>query len=148
MRVVVGLYWSGAVLLAMANTLPCCIVMRVRHKLVTLRSAKRNRYGKEQFKIRYPTHYQYCLRLLTYTTNQTVDPQINADLPETPVTSTAATFGYNLEPERGTQTYFSLNPRVAAPNTNGLTSLNACGLYSLPIKRLILKSMPTCPRRR
>ena len=113
-----------------------------------LRSAKRNRYGKEQFKIRYPTHYQYCLRLLTYTTNQTVDPQINADLPETPVTSTAATFGYNLEPEGGTQTYFSLNPRVAAPNTNGLTSLNACGLYSLPIKRLILKSMPTCPRRR
>jgi len=94
-----------------------------------LRSAKRNRYGQEQFKIRYPTHYQYCLRLLTYTTAQVVDPTIDSIIPETPTTDTPATAGYNIEPEGGTQSYFSLNPRVAAPNSNGIMTLNACGLF-------------------
>lgn len=107
-----------------------------------LRSAKRNRYGREQWKIRYPTHYQYCLRLLTYTTAQCVDPDTDVILPATPTGNTPASPGYNLEPEGGTQSYFSLNPRVAAPNTNGVMTLNSSGLYWMWAEQLPSSNCP------
>ena len=109
-----------------------------------VRSAKRNRYGAESFKMRYPTHYQYCMRLLTYTTGQAVIglPGNPFVIPEIPTADTPATKGYNCEPEGGTQQYYSLEPRVAAPSTNGVMTMNSCGLYwvwgeSLPT--------PNCP---
>jgi len=93
-----------------------------------LRSAKRNRYGQEQWKIRYPTHYQYCLRLLTFTTGQVVNTD-DPPLPATPTTNTGSTVGYNLRPEGGAQVYHKLNPRTADVGTNGEMSMNACGLF-------------------
>lgn len=89
------------------------------------RLAKRNRYGKDTYKMRIPTHYRYCLRLLTFTNSQVA---LGGTWPQTPTTSTPATVGYNLEPEGGTQLYHDLNPRPAT-GTNGFMSLNACGLY-------------------
>jgi len=103
-------------------------VARGGNSAKALRSAKRNRYGLEQFKIRYPTHYQYCLRLLTFTTKQVVSAN-DPPLPATPTTDTPVTPGYNVEPEGGTQVYYSLNPRVPAEATNGFMTLNGSGMY-------------------
>lgn len=109
-----------------------------------LRLALKNRYGQEQWKIRYPTHYQYCLRLLTFTTGQIVSqndiPGVGA--PATPTTDTAVTRGYDVRPEGGAQPYHQLNPRVADSATNGEMSLNSCGLYWVWAEHL---PDPTCP---
>jgi len=102
---------------------------------VAVLSAKKNRYGNEQWKIRYPTHQQYCLRLLTYTTAQlsTVDNQDEynpgAVFPATPVTNQGPFPGYNVVPEGGRQPYWKLRPQEASAATNGEVSLNSCGLY-------------------
>jgi len=106
-------------------------VARGGNSAAAVRSSKRNRYGQEQFKIRYPSHYQYCLRLLTYTTGQIVNANDipGVGVPLTPTTDTPATPGYNAEPEGGTQEYQSLNPRAPAASTNGFMTMNACGLF-------------------
>lgn len=97
--------------------------------------AKRNRYGQEQWKVRYPTHYQFCLRLLTYTTEQCSiinDPdEYNPGpiFPSTPTTSTPVTPGFNIIPEGGRQIFHKLNPQVPSAATNGELSLNSAGLY-------------------
>lgn len=109
-----------------------------------LRLAAKNRYGQEQFKIRYPTHYQYCLRLLTYTTGQSVNANDipGAGAPATPSTDTPLTLGYNVRPEGGAQVYHKLNPRTPDVATNGEMSLNACGLYWVWAEHL---ATPSCP---
>jgi len=93
---------------------------------LALRLAKRNRYGKDTYKMRIPTHYRYCLRLLTYTTEQRAAAG-GGVFPAIP-TGNSSGVGYNVGPEGGVQTYHSLNPR-GNTGQNGVMSLNACGLY-------------------
>lgn len=92
-----------------------------------LRLAKRNRYGKDTYKMRIPTHYRYCLRLLTYTTEQQAFAGSGV-YPATPTTNTVEKPGFNVLPEGGQQLYHELNPRDQV-GQNGEMSLNACGLY-------------------
>ena len=91
-----------------------------------LRLAKRNRYGKDTYKMRIPTHYRYCLRLLTYTTNQ-ISAAGGGTYPAIP-TANSSGVGYNVLPEGGAQVYHSLNPR-SNTGSNGQMSLNGSGLY-------------------
>lgn len=89
------------------------------------RSAKRNRYGQDTYKMRLPQKFQYCLRLFTYTTSQASVP--GTVVPATPALSTPATPGYNAAPEGATLNYLSLAPRTNP--TNGQVTMNAQGLY-------------------
>ena len=103
-----------------------------------LRLAKRNRYGKDTYKMRIPSHFRYCLRLLTYTTRQNLQ---NSQIPLTPTTDTPATIGYNVLPEGSPLLYHDLKPRSITGN-NGQMSLNGSGLYWMWGEEL---PTPSCP---
>lgn len=102
------------------------------------RLAKGNRYGKETHKQRFPTHVRFCMRLLTYTTKQTISGATGA--PQVPATNTAATVGYNLRPEGDVRNYNYLGLRTTTGN--GTMSLNACGVWWTWAEEL---PTPDCP---
>lgn len=119
-------------------------VVRGGNSDAAARAAKRNRYGREQWKIRYPTHYQFCLRLLTYTTDQGFDNNDDppAGFPAIPTANVECEELYDVGPEGAPQPFYSLNPRVPASATNGTLTLNSCGLYGVWSEEL---PTATCP---
>ncbi len=92
-----------------------------------VRFAKRNRYGQDTWKMRLPSHFRYCLRLLTYTQAQT-NLAAAGGVPLLPTADTPATPGYNLRPEgEEPLEYRNLGDRVTT-GPNGTMSLNASGV--------------------
>ena len=104
------------------------------------RLAKGNRYGKETHKQRFPTHIRFCMRLLTFTTKQTITAT-GGGVPTAPTVNTPATAGYNLRPEGDNRQYFQLAPPRTATG-NGNMSLNALGLWWTWAEEL---PTPDCP---
>lgn len=93
---------------------------------LAIRLAKGNRYGKETHKQKFPTHVRFCMRLLTYTTKQTITAT-GGGVPSVPTTNTPATVGYNLRPDGDVRNYYLLGNRTATGN--GVMTLNALGLW-------------------
>lgn len=93
-----------------------------------VRFAKRNRYGQDTWKMRLPSHYRYCLRLLSFTQAQT-NLITAGGVPLLPLTDTPATPGYNLRPEgEEPLSYRNLGDRTTI-GVNGVMSLNSSGVY-------------------
>lgn len=93
-----------------------------------VRFAKRNRYGQDTWKMRLPSHFRYCLRLLSFTQTQT-NLVTAGGVPLLPTTDTPATPGYNLRPEgEEPLSYRNLGDRTTI-GINGVMSLNSSGVY-------------------